>query len=701
MGLCSLNNENEYKRKLSYLIDEKEEEINKSLGLKIHICGNLPEKDLVFNRLFNQEVDENYKDRASKQYKTTQFHWIAKIYEDLSKKTIESIKNEIIEDFDNIKSPISQNVILYFGEENINLLIETIKSAGDIYYPLFIIISNNEINIKFKDKRRITNIILNDITRNRLDCIISSILWKYDCYFNEKGNIISKYLPDNIFKTFGKSLSFYSINILLSGKSRAGKSRFVNYLTNKLNSLESCKKETVSKHITEYFIYLNNKENISEKSCIKLIDTPGIVSNQNNDEEEKDSKKCNKNTKKTIQNKKDKIEKEHKFSKELLSNLLNNFNNEMEIHFILFFFMEGESLEGMNEIFKLLNDCKRQVLFVINKATIDEDEDESKDVISTISFMKQRKLDNLTNKNNYFGINLERSKYSKDFGVNEIFKRIYDIFIENNKLTETNKEIKDIKNKIDKLSISFNNQKNPLEKMDIHYKDNFINEVNKLKIELFKNINIFKYMNNIKNIKNIGLISSNRCRNIINSLTNLTEIIEIKENKLPAISYFQAFMVKEIGEIFGLNLKEIQIEIKEYLNRHINNERNFEIKNSDKEKQIKINFQIIKNYLKSEIEKSNDYLIVLAKMFNNIRKERNNADGLNEYSKYQIDKELTNEIFMETIDFLMNFLGETNGLFFYQNYLTICQKLEKDLKYFSELNYEDSWGKKNMIIVKE
>ena len=76
---------------------------------------------------------------------------------------------------------------------------------------------------------------------------------------------------------------------------------------------------------------------------------------------------------------------------------------------------------------------------------------------------------------------------------------------------------------------------------------------------------MFKYIQ-IEHIKRTGIIASNRCKNFITSLANLSEILRnIDESYLPAISYFQAFMVREIGEIFGFNFQEMEKEIDEYL----------------------------------------------------------------------------------------------------------------------------------------
>ena len=94
-------------------------------------------------------------------------------------------------------------------------------------------------------------------------------------------------------------------------------------------------------------------------------------------------------------------------------------------------------------------------------------------------------------------------------------------------------------------------------------------DISEIKKNLDLKFDMFKYIN-IDNIKKTGIISSNKCRNFINSLANLSEVLKnIDESNLPAISYFQAFMVREIGEIFGFNFQEMKKEINEYLQRQI------------------------------------------------------------------------------------------------------------------------------------
>jgi GTP-binding protein EngB required for normal cell division len=391
------------------LEDEKMEKINE-LSLKIYVFGNLPQRQ-QFIEIFNKKIsDSRYSHLGDCEFKTDQFYWILKIVPDLSKNTIESQLNEIEEDFN--KRRIEQNVIVFFDDSNIDILFNEMQKLGNLFNPLIIIISKKEVKIKSKyDPRKITNIILNEKTQEQLNNIIISQLWEYDCYYNEKGNKLCKYTPDNIFKNLYNNVPYYSLNILLTGKSRAGKSTFINYITNRLTALESCKKTSVSTKKTEYCFYANNSN--YENVPIKFFDTPGMVPGK--------LEEC----------------------KNFLSNLLNNQDNNLEeqIHFILFFFMENESLEGVNEIFEILNNCRKPVLFIINKSTDDSDNGKSKDIKSTISYLEQNNFMNLTDSNNFISVNIVKTKSFSDYGVNDVFQRIYDIFIEKNDFLNEKKKI--------------------------------------------------------------------------------------------------------------------------------------------------------------------------------------------------------------------------------------------------------------------
>lgn len=666
---------NEEKNKFLDIFGEKQEK-NEELGLKIYICGNLPQKDKIMKDLFKKNIsDKRYSSRATHEFKTDQFYWIAKEYSNLSTNIFKSICEEIQNDTDSKeenKKSIEQNIIMYFGNENINKLFEEIMNIGSVYYPFVIIISNNIINIEdieFSEKRKIINIVLNEKVEERLNSIIISQLWECDCYYNEKGNVICRYTPDNIFKTFYSNLSFYSINILLTGNSRAGKSTFINFLSNKLCALESCKKTSTSQKITQYCLYLNNDG--LDHSFIKLFDTPGILSESNKLNE------C----------------------KTFLNNILENKENNIEniIHFILFFFKEGDSLEGIDEIFDLLDKCNKPVLFIINKAMDESDNGKTKDIASTISFLKRKNFNNLIDKKNYFGINIVKTSKINVFGVENIFKRMNKIFKEKNQFNEDinqiiEKLIKNYKNMYEK-PLEKQNREEELKKLEI--------EINELKNKLDQNSEMFKNID-ISSIINTGTKSVIRCNNLINSLGDMSKVFESINKIIPAISFFQAFMIKEIGEIYGFNLNEMNKEVSNYFTNIEANIKNLDLMKYShmkhlKGKKIKINNEIIEKQLKSELENPNKkFIIKLAEIFFDLRETEIKN---NQFSTNIIDRILTNGICIECQDYLVNELKNSFGLIFWKNYLIVCSKLEKGLENFSKLNSEKDWGKKEMKII--
>ena len=645
------------------------EEKNENLGLKIHICGNNIKKKDVIENLFtgNKITKKEYIKRANREFKTDQFYWIAKLYEKFTEQTINDIMDDIRADRDTIRPCIKQQIILCFiSEENINLLSSFNSIINDIYVPLIIIVSEDRIESFGKiDPRGITNIAYRNMGTETLNSRIISALWNCDCYYNEKGNKICRYTPDNIFNSLEINLSFHSVNILLTGKSRAGKSTFINFLSNKLVALESCDRVSVTQYLTEYYIYLNNDNN-SEKIAIKLIDSPGVIPNN------------------TEQSKKD--------LEELLKN--SDENMEKQIHFILFFFMEGESLEGINDILQLLNDCNIPVLFIINKAFDDSDNGKTRDINSTISHCKMNGWNNLINKDNYIGINIVGNKRTQCFGVDEIFIRLYDIYKEKNKFSEELiKKIKDCEREY---------HTGVIKNQEIISED-LSKKIEKMKTELKEKIHMFSYLN-IKSIINSGKKPAIRCKNVINSLRNISnEMHNIDNIKIPAISFFQAFMVKEIGEIFGYDTKEMNYGLKLYLNQIKKDfdKGNMSLQKQEKEsiiKTIDLNSKIIEDQIQKELDKPNkEFIINLSKIFMTIKDDykKNNENNL---SEDEMNRKITNEICLCCMSYLEEQLTKTNGLIFWSHYYEICSQILKGFEKYSRMD-PNKWVKKEMIII--
>ena len=178
---------------------------------------------------------------------------------------------------------------------------------------------------------------------------IFSAIWNIDCYFKERLNEIINFDIDNlnnIFKGIENTSSSHSINIFLTGLSRAGKSSFINLITGKLCALESTDKESLTSKLTEYLITHDDNDDDKSKDnnfYIKLTDSPGMVFNFN----------------KEFKNKTIVIDAIKKAFED---------NSIDKIDIVLFFFTEGSSLENTIDILKILNEKEFIVLFIINRS---------------------------------------------------------------------------------------------------------------------------------------------------------------------------------------------------------------------------------------------------------------------------------------------------------------------------------------------
>ena len=645
------------------------------IGLKIHIFGDNPRKKDMIEQIFyiKKISNKQYINRASRELKTDQFYWIAKLYENFTDNTINEIMQDIMEDDRNIPS-IKQQVILYFtSENNKDLLLSSFnKIQNNIFTPFIIIVSKNRIESSWNiDKRRITNIIYERVENETLKNRIISSLWDYDCYYNEKGNEICRYIPENIFKSLDESLSYKSVNILLTGMPGSGKSTFINFLSNKLVALETGEREPVTKAITEYYIYPNQNYNKFEHAAIKLIDTPGILRN-------------------TIGK-----------SKELLENLINNKDNNIkkQIHFILFFFMEGDSIEGIDDIFNLLNNCHIPVLFIINKALDDSDDGKTKDIAAIMSYLRHKNFFNFNNLKNFIGINIVKSKRIPCFGVEDIFKRLYNIYRENNKFNvEIENNIKEC------INIYVREVLNKVENIS----DELIKKIDELKKYLNNEIDMFKYLN-LNNIIKNGVNHTNKWKNIINYLINIlgeNNIIKYDNINTTAISIFQAFMVIEIGEMFGYNINAPNFNLKSFIMEIKKQFDKDDFSLPDKNKiiinNIHLRRSIIENFIKNELEVLNiEIVMILCKIFTEI-KEKYKIKNNNKINEDTLNIIITDEIYYFCINYMEDKLKKTNGLLFLRYYYDICHKILNILEEYSKMDFNsNSWDKKENKVIEE
>ena len=654
---------------------------NNNKIIKIHICGYGKNKANVIKSLFSIKItNPNLEKKGDSEYKSNNFYWITKNYDDkkLTKEIVQKIQENIEEERPEIndeeeeedeeedlknkkekkeekekkdnEDTIYFHILLVFGDDNdIDMVFEEID---EVYRPRIVFVTEKNKEFKTDNKKYITNIICEGMNETELNSNIISSLWELDCYYNEKGNEILRHTPVNILKGFQTDKSFFSINILLTGLSRSGKSSFINLLSEKLVALESNDSDSVTLKVSEYYIYRNDDKR--EHGAIKLIDTPGMCN----------QKKVNS---KTI---------------DVINDYIDNKDNKIEkhIHFILFFFMEGTSPGNSEKLLKILNNHDYPVFFIINKSVDRKDKGKSSDISSKINFFKKRKFNNLAKKENFIMVNI---KPPNIYGVDEIFKKIEKYIIEQ-KLLDNN-----ILEKMEKIQKEYRMNSFDNKNYDIKME---MNELNKNLI--FKNLNL-------DNIKEHGQRISKKYEKNIILLSDLKNVFPKALNNIPILSFLQAFMVKEIGAGYGFDFENVSFCFKQFDNQI----KNFKIDDFKGGEEQKSKIEIFKigqiERQKSELNEkikniwnaSNSE--VIERIVNRIN-ELTNEEGWEKDIKNDIEN--TKAISRICQYYFEEELDKTHGLIFFIYFFKKNLLLMEDIKYY--IGKKD-WGKDEVQIVQK
>ena len=625
--------------------------------IKIHICGNGERKKKVIDLLFKSKITRpDLKGKGDTEYKSSDFYWITKIYKDeiLTTEKCKEIDDIIEKDKTDEDNPLNFHIMLLFGDDNdIQMILEEFSL---INRPRIIFITESQKEIKkSNNKKFVTNIICEEMNDKELNSYIVSTLWELDCYYNEKGNEIFRHTPVNIAKGLKTDMSFFSINILLTGMCRAGKSTFINLISGKFVALETNDTDSVTLKFSEYYIYKDDKK---DHGAIKLIDTPGIS----------DDDEINEQTFETI---KDYIKnKDQKIRKQL--------------HFILFFFMEQTPLGSARQLLKLLNDSNYPVFFIINKSLDKTWKGKSQDIKSKISFLKKKGCERLAKVDNFIQVNIKSSDNCLFYGVDDIFKKIENYIYDNNLLDKKLFE--------QMLNLQENSNEEIQDK-------SLIDNIDKLKENLKNNL-LFKNIN-IENIKAHGRKIAKKYEKNIILLSNLKNVFPETLNNIPIISFLQAFMIKEIGAGYGFDFNSVNDCFKKF-EKDINNLNFQEIKESKYKKTDKI-----KLYKKEDIHNQKDELNstineiwkssnkeVIEKLVNRIHeltlKGKNKISDENAFNieNTKAISKLCQIYFEKEID-------SSHGLPFFIYYYKQNESLMKDIKYYAE---KKDWEKDEMEI---
>ena len=397
-----------------------------------------------------------------------------------------------------------------------------------VYLPRFIFVTQNEGKYNFNKKMFITNIIDSRSTSEEIVCNIKSEIWEIDCYYNERGNENCKFLPNNILKNI--EVSDLSINLLLVGISRAGKSCFINIVNNSLLALETCEKSSITSKISEYQIFGESKT--EKDGFIKIIDTPGFNYETNKKTDEK------------------KITNLEQINQGILD-LINEHKNKSSfdnIHFGLFFFLEQTPFQGTQKVLEMFMNENYPVIFIINKSTNEDDNGKSSDIKSTIKFLKEKGLNKLAITENIICWNIITSKSFNGYGIGLIFKRIFDILTEKNQFYCENEILKKIKECKEKIN-TYSNVKGKEKEYE-----KYLNDSIEIKKKIAKTNELFKKFEGEENILEEFNKNAENEKKKNKYLTVSSAVIPIPYTDLALTPVLQARMIYSICKGYGISL---------------------------------------------------------------------------------------------------------------------------------------------------
>ena len=542
-------------------------------SMNVFICGNLTAGENgilknVISKLFKEKGDKSYTKFEPRKYdfdicfsynrplEDYKFYWIGHLFKDrLSPLLIENIGSGIqkmnmqyIEEKSHKIDIRRNNVILCFlkDDEDSKIIEDTINKMNNKIpatltkpnNPIIVTIGGKNIDRdyeKIKPFNRLPGGSNDDILRN-----VHSKLLTIDAYLNERGNIFDKIVYRNLGK-HNLVTATTSLDILIFGGPRSGKSTFINILSNSLLAREQTNAETCTTKCTEYIIPFdnvednieNNNNNLENQALeqinrftgnLKIIDTPGLF------EENDISKVC-----------------------ECIQNYI---KKEVEIIQLALFFMKDTTTVGKSkEVLKLLIKNDIPIFFVQTYATDENIKIEQsaiyKDIISLIS--------------NNFGE--DAGKLLIHHGENEI----YNIIRINQKVDEEHKTIFGVDiliekilhfflyEKIDSLlknnlkeEQSFYDQRNILSSclsdLSINYLNFSLHNLLFRKFLTLANVSEYYYAKSIAIVTTTVFACSGSC------------LILIPFADLPLYYAFHYGMVMGILSVFGIKFNEIDMK---------------------------------------------------------------------------------------------------------------------------------------------
>ena len=409
------------------------------LRLNISICGVNEINEQLINRLFPDEVNQNKRELRRK---SDNIYYTAKIFRGQvnQQNTLNRIIEYINRNFDyvqNVRGEFPKNILLYFSDQNATFqqnkqnfisIANRINTLPELKLPFIAFLSYGEIGEirqgfqgefeEFQDRRKITilklmriiNIDNNERERNKEINYrkILSYLWEMTLLLNQKPYTLSKTLEANFFR-IREVFPTVTINILLCGFSRKGKSTFTNMIFDKMATLENPSFLPVTSEIIEFLLPGQADENNIVKGGVKIFDVPGLIEGTT-----------------------DNMSNIEKLVDQSIKNQEYNFD---VIHYILFFLSPAPNFQNTSSFLRKLNNFRIKVIFIINRDQPRENGRPNITKQTLIAHLRSLGFNNLIigEGNNILEVDLIRGVEGR---TSEIFRYIYDDLISNNRLDD-------------------------------------------------------------------------------------------------------------------------------------------------------------------------------------------------------------------------------------------------------------------------
>ena len=521
--------------------------------LNVVVCGINPRSEEIINRLFPQIIEGNKRKLEKSDDKIL---YTARIFNGsiANEGNLNRIKDYINQNFDHIqndRNSFPKNIVIYFSDENDTIqqssqnwvrLANKINTLPELKLPFILFLGygniddirnqiqreNEDIFGDFRDKRKITILRLsrgeNELNYRK----ILSYLWKMTLILNQKPFQLSKN-PEANLDRIEEEVPTSTINFILTGFTRKGKSTFINMAFDKIVTLENPSFLPVTSEIIEFLLPSQHDENGNSKGGLKLYDVPGLIEGTT-----------------------DNMSNIIKLVEKSIRDQEINFD---VINYILFFLSPAPNFTNTLDFLRRLNNYRIKIIFIINRDQPRNNGRANTTKETLIDHLRSRGLNNLLvgNGNNILEVDLINGVQGR---TNEIFRYIYNDFRNNNE-----------------------------------FNDNVINEINQLpNQQLFPYLhNHFEFFSEISSIDDF-IQRGNIRSNIIIGSTIPTIIAAgfypIPFVDVPIFLLLTALMLIGIFRVYGFNINiEFFRNFFNFFNRaNENNENRNEVNDNDNER---------------------------------------------------------------------------------------------------------------------